>query len=287
MPPTTNSMNGKTCLVTGANSGIGKATAQGLAAMGATVVMVCRDQDKGQSAQAEIVAASGNPAVNLMIADLSSQASIRQVASDFKAKYPHLHALINNAAVNLSQRTVTADGIEMVFAVNHLAPFLLTHLLLDVLKASAPARVVNVASRGHSRSMDFDNLQGEKGFRQSAAYSQSKLANVLFTYELARRLEGSGVTANCLDPGAVRTNLGRDFRGFYRIFLAVLWPLMISPVDGAQTSLYLAASPEVAGVSGKFFFNKKEIRSAPISYDEATARRLWQVSAALANPGVG
>jgi NAD(P)-dependent dehydrogenase (short-subunit alcohol dehydrogenase family) len=192
-----------------------------------------------------------------------------------------LHVLINNAAVNLSQRTATADGIETVFAVNHLAPFLLTHLLLDALKTSAPARIVNVASRGHSRNLDFDNLQGEKEFRQSEAYSQSKLANILFTYELARGLEGSGVTANCLDPGAVRTNLGRDFRGFFRVFLAVLWPLMISPEEGAQTTLYLAASPEVAGVSGKFFFNKKEIRSAPISYDEATARRLWQISAEL------
>ncbi|MEJ2262111.1 MAG: SDR family oxidoreductase [Anaerolineales bacterium] len=286
MPPTTNSMNGKICLVTGANSGIGKATALGLAAMGATVVMVCRDPDKGQSAQAEIVAAAGNKAVELMLADLSSQASIRQLSNDLKARHLSLHVLINNAAVNLSQRMVTVDGFEIVFAVNHLAPFLLTHLLLETLKASAPARIVNIASRGHSRSMDFDNLQGEKRFRQSEAYSRSKLANILFTYELARRLEGTGVTANCLDPGAVRTNLGRDFQGFFRVMLAVLWPFMISPEEGAQTSLYLAASPEVASVNGKFFFNKKEIQSAPVSYDEAAARRLWQVSAALADLGV-
>jgi len=183
----------------------------------------------------------------------------------------------------LSRRKATV--VKFCYAAHHLAPFLLTHLLLCVLKASAPARIVNVASRGHSRSIDLDNLQGEKEFRQSEAYSQSKLANILFTYELARRLEESGVTANCLDPGAVRSNLGRDFRGFFRVFLAVLWPLMISPEDGAQTSLYLAASPEVGGVRGKFFFNKKEIRSAPISYDEAMARRLWQIGAALANRG--
>ncbi len=155
MPPTTNSMNAKICLVTGANSGIGKATALGLAKLGATVVMVCRDQAGGQSAQAEIIAATGNQAVDLMLADLSSLASIRQLSSDFKAKHSHLHVLINNAAVNLSQRTVTADSIETIFAVNHLAPFLLTHLLLDVLKASAPARIVNVASRGHSRQRPF------------------------------------------------------------------------------------------------------------------------------------
>src|SRR5215210_5786673 len=203
------SMGEKICLITGASSGIGKATAMGLANMGASVVMVGRDRGRGEAAMAEIKEKSPNASVDLMLADVSSQQEIRRIADEFKDAHPRLDVLINNAGVFSSKRITSADGIEMTFAVNHLAYFLLTNLLLDVLKDSAPSRIVNVAS-GEQRNatIDFDELQGEKGYKGAKAYSQSKLANVLFTYELARRLEGTGITANCLHPGVVGTNLG-------------------------------------------------------------------------------
>ncbi|MBD0354155.1 MAG: SDR family NAD(P)-dependent oxidoreductase, partial [Rubrobacteraceae bacterium] len=207
-------MGEKVCLITGATSGIGKATAMGLANMGASVVMVGRDRGKGEAVMAETKEKSGNASVDLMLADVSSQEEIRRLADEFKEAYPLLDVLINNAGVFRSKRLTTADGIEMTFAVNHLAYFLLTNLLLDVLKASAPSRIVNVSS-GEQRngSIDFDDLQGEKGYKGAKAYSQSKLATVLFTYELARRLEGTGVTANCLHPGVVGTNFGSGVSG--------------------------------------------------------------------------
>jgi NAD(P)-dependent dehydrogenase (short-subunit alcohol dehydrogenase family) len=207
-------MGEKVCLITGATSGIGKATAMGLANMGASVVMVGRDRDRGEAALADIKEKSANASVDLMLADVSSQEQIRRLADDFKEAYPRLDVLINNAGVIRSERITTADGLETTFAVNHLAYSLLTNLLLDVLKASAPSRIVNVAS-GEQRNgtIDFDDLQGEKGYKGAKAYSQSKLATVLFTYELARRLEGTGVTANCLHPGVVGTNLGSGVSG--------------------------------------------------------------------------
>ncbi len=277
-------MGEKVCLITGATSGIGKATAMGLANMGASVVMVGRDRGRGEAVMAEIKDKSGNASVDLMLADVSSQEEIRRLADEFKEAYPRLDVLINNAGVFRSERITTADGIEMTFAVNHLAYFLLTNLLLDVLKASAPSRIVNVSSGDHSNAIiDFDDLQGENGYKGAKAYSQSKLATVLFTYELARRLEGTGVTANCLHPGVVGTNLGSGVSGVFGFMVRALTPLMLSPEKGAETSIYLASSPEVEGVSGRYFVKKAEARSSDKSYDKRLARRLWEVSAELTN----
>src|SRR5215207_538723 len=277
-------MGEKVCLITGATSGIGKATAMGLANMGASVVMVGRDRGKGEAAMAEIKEKSPNASVDLMLADVSSQEEIRRLADHFKEAYPRLDVLINNAGVIRSKRITTADGIEMTFAVNHLAYFLLTNLLLDVLKASAPSRIVNVSSGAQSNgTIDFDDLQGQKGYKGAKAYSQSKLANVLFTYELARRLEGTGVTANCLHPGVVRTNFGSGVSGVFGFIVRAWRPLMISPEKGAETSIYLASSPEVESLSSRYFVKKAEARSSDVSYDERLARRLWEVSAELTN----
>ena len=278
-------MDDKVCLITGATSGIGKATAMGLASIGASVVMVGRDRGRGEAALAEIKEGSSNASVDLMLADLSSQEDIRRLADEFKEAYPRLDVLINNAGVFRSKRITTADGLEMTFAVNHLAYFLLTKVLLDVLKSSAPSRIVNVAS-GEQRNgtIDFDDLQGEKGYKTAKAYGQSKLANVLFTYELARRLEGTGVSVNCLHPGAgVRTNLGSGVSGIFGFTVRALTPLMKSPEKGAQTSIYLASSPEVEGLSGRYFVKKAEARSSDVSHDERLARRLWEASAELTN----
>jgi NAD(P)-dependent dehydrogenase (short-subunit alcohol dehydrogenase family) len=278
-------MGEKVCLITGATSGIGKATAMGLANMGASVVMVGRDRGRGEAALGEVKGKSANASVDLMLADLSSQQDIRRLADEFTEAYPRLDVLINNAGVIRSKRVMTADGLETTFAVNHLAHFLLTNLLLDVLKASAPSRIVNVAS-GEQRNgtIDFDDLQGEKQYKTAKAYGQSKLANVLFTYELARRLEGTGVTANCLHPGAgVRTNLGSGVSGLFGFTVRALTPLMKSPEKGAETSIYLASSPEVEGLSGRYVVKKAEARSSDASYDERLARRLWEVSADLTN----
>ena len=277
-------MGEKVCLITGATSGIGKATAMGLADMGANVVMVGRDRGKGEAVMAEIKEKSANASVDLMLADLSSQEDIRRLAEEFKEAYPRLDVLINNAGVFSSKRITSADGIEMTFAVNHLAYFLLTKLLLDVLKASAPSRIVNVSS-GEQRNgtIDFDDLQAEKGYMGPKAYSQSKLATVLFTYELARRLEGTGVSANCLHPGVVGTNLGSGVSGAFGFMVRALTPLMKSPEKGAETSIYLASSPEVEGLSGRYFVKKAEARSSDVSYDERIARRLWEASAELTN----
>src|SRR5215203_2355728 len=275
----------KICLITGATSGIGRATAMGLANMGASVVMVGRDRDRGEAALAEIKEKSTNASVDLMLADLSSQEEIRRLAEEFKEAYPRLNVLINDAGLFRSERITTADGLEMTFAVNHLAYFLLTNLLLDVLKASAPSRIVNVSS-GEQRNgtIDFDDLQGEKGYKGAKAYSQSKLATVLFTYELARRLEGTGVSANCLHPGAgIRTNFGSGVSGVFGFMVRALRPLMKSPEKGAETSIYLASSPEVEGLSGRYFVKKAETCSSDVSYDERLARRLWGVSAQLTN----
>src|SRR5436190_9141684 len=286
MPTLNTSMQGKVCLVTGANSGIGKATALGLAQMGATVIMISRDQAKGEEAQHEIKEKSGNDAVQLMLADLSSQASIRQLAENFQQHHQQLHVLINNAGgVNLRRRE-SVDGLEMTFAVNYLAPFLLTNLLLDKLKASAPARIVNVSSESHqSGYIKIDDLQLEKGYRFMRAYGQSKLALVLFTYELARRLQGTGVTANCLHPGFVATNIGQNGVGSIgrSIVKLIFSRLGISPEEGAKTSIYLASSPEIEGVTGKYFAKSIPVRSAPISYDETLQRQLWDESVKLVN----
>ena len=274
-------MAGKVVLITGANSGIGKETALALARLNANLVIVCRDKRRGQAALEDIKTKSGNASVELMTCDLSSQTQIRKLAQEFKQKHDRLDVLVNNAGVILTRRSVTEDGLESTFAINHLAYFLLTNLLLDLIKQSAPARIVNVSSTVHkSATIDFDDLQGERSYGAMRAYGQSKLANVLFTYELARRLEGTRVTVNCLHPGVIATNIFRDISGVVgaaaRLFLK-------SPRRGAETSVYLAASPEVEGVTGKYFDDRRAARSSPESYDEAKAERLWQVSERLTN----
>ena len=273
-------MNGKTCIVTGANAGIGKATALGLAKMGAKVVMVCRSRERGEVALAEITRESGNDSVSLLLADLSSQTAVRNLAAEFTATYPSLHVLINNAGIIPKRRTVTEDGLETQFAVNHLACFLLNNLLLDKLKANASARIINVSSKVHERaSIDFDNLQSERSYRPTHVYAWTKLANVLFTYELARRLEATRVTANCLHPGPVATDLMAGYMPSVPRFMMKI--IAHSPQNAAQTSLYLATSPDVEGVSGKYFVNQESALSSKASYDRTAARRLWEVSAKL------
>ena len=286
-------------MVTGASRGIGEATAAALAGMGAHVVLVCRDRERGEAALGEIRAGSGSEAVEVMIGDLSSQQQIRQLAADFRSKHDRLHVLINNAGTFEGGRSETEDGLETTFAVNHLAPFLLTNLLLPVLVASEPSRIVTVSSTGHGygTKINFDDLQGERRYRAGPAYSQSKLANVLFTYELARRLEGTGVTANCLHPGAVYTGLLR-YKGVVgavvRTLIGASRPFLLNTEQGAATSVYVASSPEVDGVTGHYFrkqefavwpmgFNApvRAVRSSKQSYDESVARQLWEVSEAL------
>ena len=276
-------MKGKICMITGANSGIGKATAIGLAKMGATIVMVCRNKDRGEEALEDIKKECINGIVDLIVADLSTQKAIHQLVKDFKERYQFLHVLINNAGINLSKRVLTEDGIETTLAVNYLAQFLLSNLLLDILQASSPARIVNVASSILSKTINFENLNGEKHYRQLNAYGQSKLAVILFTYEFARRIEGTGVTVNCLHPGYVKTNLIRNFRKFVKYFYPFIGLFMKSPKKGAKTSIYLASSPEVQNVSGKYFKNRKEAESVEASYDEELAKDLWEVSLTLTN----
>jgi len=279
------SMQGKICMVTGANSGVGKATALGLAQMGATVIMVCRDRARGEEAQSEIKNKSGNNAVDLLLADLSSQQSIRQLVENFQQNYTQLHVLINNAGVVMLSRKATVDGLETTFAVNYLAPFLLTNLLLDILKNSAPARIVNVSSESHqSGYIKINDLQAKDNYKIMNAYGQSKLALVMFTYELARRLQGTGVTANCLHPGFTATNIGQSGVGLVaRPLVKFIFRFGISPEEGAKTSIYLASSPDVEGVTGKYFVNSMPKESAPISYSESLQRQLWEKSAKLVN----
>jgi NAD(P)-dependent dehydrogenase (short-subunit alcohol dehydrogenase family) len=264
-------------MVTGANSGMGKEIALGLAGMGATLVMVSRDQSRGEAAQADVQAKTGNRDVALMVADLSSQQSIRTLVREFEARHDRLHVLINNAGVSLPKRGETADGLETVFATNHLAPFLLTNLLLSRLTAGAPARVVTVSSGAQAMGkIDFEDLQSVRSYNEIRVYNQSKLANILFTYELARRLEGTGVTANAVEPGFVKTNLKVPFP--FSIFAFMRG----KAVDGAKPSLFLASSTEVEGISGSFFNSKGAItRSSKVTYDEAVAKRLWKMSEEL------
>lgn len=283
MPLLDTSMQGKVCLITGANSGIGKATALGLAQMGATVVMVCRDRAKGEEAQREIKMKSGNDAVDLLLADLSSQQSIRQLADTFRQRYPHLHVLINNAGAGFTQRQESVDGVEMTFAVNYLAPFLLTNLLLDVLKNSAPARIINVDSDNHRFvRLDMQDLQSQRRYGFLRAYGRSKLALLLFTYELARQLQGTGITVNTLEPGPTSTTFGQKGAGpAARMLLKFVSSLFSSPEKGAQTSIYLASSPEVETITGKYFVKSAPRRSSAVSYNESLQRQLWEESARL------
>jgi retinol dehydrogenase 14 len=275
-------MRGKTVIITGANSGIGKATAIDLAKMGATVVMACRNMERGQAALAEVKATSKSSSACVMTLDLASQASVRSFAQDFGGKFQRLDVLVNNAGVMVNKREFTPDKIVSTFAVNYLSHFLLTNLLLAKLKASAPSRVVNVTSAVHKDvKIDFRNLQQKKGYKQFKSYAQSKLAMVLFTYELARRLQGTGVTANCVHPGTVGTNLGRSDQGILGAVMKITTSFLATPDEGAKTPVYLASDPRLVGVTGKYFVDKTEKTSSPESYNEADAKRLWKESEKL------
>jgi NAD(P)-dependent dehydrogenase (short-subunit alcohol dehydrogenase family) len=278
-------MTGKTVLVTGATGGIGLATAAGLAGLGARVGIVGRDAARSEAAATQLRAVGGQ--VDVFIADVSSQDEVRRLADEALAAYPRLDVLVNNVGGYWATRHTTVDGLEHTFAVNHLAPFLLTNLLLDRLRASAPARVVTVSSGAQAMgTLDFGDLQGEQDYSGQRAYNQSKLANVMFTYELARRLAGSGVTANVLHPGVVRTDFGReDSKGWMRLMLPVIRPFMKNPERGAATSIYLASSAEVEGVTGRYFANGKPTASSKASQDGAAVARLWDVSAELVGLG--
>lgn len=275
-------MQDKVCLITGATSGIGFVTAQALAQRGATVVMVGRDAARGVDSVDRVKRATGNEAVDLLLADLSSQAQIAELAQAFQRRYERLDVLVNNAGAIFTERQTSVDGVEMTFALNHLGYFLLTHLLLDILKNSAPSRIVNVASAAHQGGrIHFDDLQGERRYSGWRAYCQSKLANILFTYELAERLKDTQVTANVLHPGFVATRFGHNNRGAMSWLIRAAQVMAISEERGAETMIYLATSPEVEGVSGKYFVNCRETRSASQSNDAAIAKGLWQVSEAI------
>ena len=277
-------MAGKSVLVTGGTSGIGKATAAGLAALGARVGITGRDPARTEAVAASIRATPGSPVVDGFAADMSAQAGVRRLAAQVLDTYPRLDVLVNNVGGFWAHRHVTADGLEHTFALNHLAPFLLTSLLLDRLVASAPARIVTVSSGAHARGrIDFDDLQGERDYSGQRAYSQSKLANVMFTYELSRRLDGTGVTATVLHPGVVRTSFGAEDQAAYlAVMIRAVRLFMKTPAQGASTPIYLASSPQAQGITGRYFVNRKPETSSKASYDTAAAARLWQVSTDLA-----
>lgn len=279
-------MGGKVALVTGGTSGIGKATAMALAAMGADVVVAGRDRERGERAAAEIRAQTG-ARVDLALADLASQAGVRELAEGFEGRYDRLDVLVNNAGLVQSTRTESPDGLETTLATNHLAPFLLTNLLLDTLKESAPSRVVTVSSEAERwGNIDFDDLQSKKKYRGFPVYGMTKLANIMFTYELAERLEGTGVTATCMHPGAVNTRFGTNNLGPMTLLFRAFKPFMRTPEQGADTVIWLASSPEVEGVSGRYYADRKVIEPKKIANDPAARRRLWEESERLTGLGV-
>lgn len=283
-------MDGKVVLITGATNGIGKVAALELAKQGAQVVIVGRNPAKTAEAVAAIKAQSGNPAVEMIVADLSSMAEVRKAAEAFKSGHERLDVLINNAGAVFGTRQETVDGYEMTFALNHLAYFLLTNLLLDTLKASAPARIINVSSGAHAFGrIDFDNLNSEKGYSAGGfrAYGTSKLQNLLFTYELARRLAGTGVTAHALHPGSVATGFAHNNRGWLSLLYRVVDRFSLTPEQGADTIIYLASSPQLIGETGQYWEKRKAIRSSAASYDEAAQARLWAVSEQLTGLAAG
>ena len=274
-------MDGKVALVTGGTSGIGKATARALAAMGADVVVVGRNPERGEAAVEEIRSQTGGR-VDLALYDLASQAEIRALADEFRRRYDRLDVLINNAGLVQSTRTETPDGIETTLATNHLAPFLLTNLLLDVLKQSAPSRIVTVSSEAERwGDIDFDDLQSKEKYRGFPVYGMTKLANIMFTYEIAERLRGTGVTATCMHPGAVNTRFGSNNRGPMTIFFRLSKPFMRTPEQGADTLVWLASSPEVEGVSGRYYSNRKPVEPKSLANDPGARRRLWNESEKL------
>jgi NAD(P)-dependent dehydrogenase (short-subunit alcohol dehydrogenase family) len=284
-------MNGKVCVVTGATSGIGKAAATALARLGAQIVLAGRDRGRAEATAAEI-AALGTLPPTVEIADLASLEQVRALAGRLAA-LERVDVLINNAGLVLGERRVTPDGYEHVFAVNHLAPFLLTNLLLPKLTASAPARVITVTSDAHSAAkLDLDDPNSERGWDSWRSYANSKLANILFTRELARRLDGTGVTANCAHPGVVRTGFGREGKPLLRLGVTLARPFFASPERGADTIVYLASSPDVAGQTGGYYVKRQRQEPSAAARDDAAARRLWEISEKLtglapARPGGG
>ncbi len=272
-------MQDRICLVTGASTGIGKATALALAQQGATVVVVCRNAAKAEATVAGIRTQSGNQKVDALVADLSSQAAIHTLVAEFHQRYPALHVLVNNAGIAQAQRQLTVDGIEMTFAVNHLAYFLLARLLQGALLAGAPSRIINVSSAAHHHGrLDFDNLQGEKKYTMWGAYSLSKLCNLLFTFELSRRLDCRQITVNALHPGVISTEIFRETPRYLQ------WLARLFASDagtGAETSVFLATAPEVAEVTGTYFAKRKPVEPAPSARDRDSASRLWRISETL------
>jgi NAD(P)-dependent dehydrogenase (short-subunit alcohol dehydrogenase family) len=277
-------MEGKVALITGGTSGIGRAAAAALAAMGAEVVVTGRSKERGEAAVRGIRETSGNERVSLVLADLAAQAEVRALAEGFRERHARLDVLVNNAGLIQSQRTQTPDGLELTLAVNHLAPFLLTNQLLDMLKASAPSRIVTVSSEARrGASINFEDLQSMRRYRPFQVYGMTKLANILFTYELAERLEGTGVVANCLHPGAVNTNFGNNNRSLGTLIFRTFKPFMRSPEGGADTIIYLASSPEAEEMTGRYLMDRKVVSSFEEPHDETTQKRLWEVSEELTN----
>jgi NAD(P)-dependent dehydrogenase (short-subunit alcohol dehydrogenase family) len=276
-------LSGKTCLVTGATSGIGKVTAMALAAQGAQVVITGRSPEKLDETRQEMIAATGNEQIHTLCADFSELDQVRAMAGAYKERFTRLDVLVNNAGGFFNARRMTPYGVEMSFLVNHLAPFLLTNLLLETIIASAPARIVNVSSEAHRYDkMDFDDLGFKRGYVGIKGYARSKLANVLFTYELSRRLEGKNVTVNAVHPGEVATNIWKTNFGF--IGPALKWVMgffYLTPEEGAATSIYAASSQDVEGITGKYFSKKEAVPSSPLSYDKEVARKLWEISEQL------
>lgn len=272
-------MAGKVCLVTGATNGIGYETALGLARAGARVGLVGRDGGRAERAASDILASVPGGVTDVFVADLSSQAEIRRLAAEVRKTYPRLDVLVNNAGAIFDRREETVDGIERTWALDHLGYVLLTLELLDFLKASAPARIVNVSSAAHAReTVDFDDLEGRKKFSAIKAYSQAKLGNVLFTKALARRLDGTGVTVNALHPGVINTGFAKNTGGLLGFAWGLLRPFLKAPSQGAATSLFLATSPSVEGVSGRYFSRSAELPSSEVSRDEGVQERVWEIS---------
>jgi NAD(P)-dependent dehydrogenase (short-subunit alcohol dehydrogenase family) len=270
---------GQTMVITGANRGIGRATAEGLARMGPRLVLVCRNAEAAETTVAALRKASGNPNITYKQADLSRLADVRRLAAELNEELTRLDVLLNNAAIFTPQCKLSVDGYELQFAVNHLAPFLLTQLLLDKLKASAPARIVTVSSEAHRySSMKLDNTQGEQGYSGVKAYGATKGMNILFTYRLARELADTGVTANCLHPGGVATELGSRGGGMPAVFWRLFKPFMIGPETGAKTSIFLASSPQVQYYNGYYFMNRKPARSSSLTHDRHLQDKLWDLS---------
>ena len=271
-------------MVTGATSGMGEVTALALAARGATTIVVGRDPEKGAAVVDRIKLQSRNQNVVLMLADLSSQEQIRQLVTEVKRRHSQLDVLVNNAGSVFSRRQLSVDGIEMTFALNHLSYFLLTDLLLDLLEASAPSRIINISSATHNqaKSNEIEDWQSQKKYSMTQAYHRSKLANLLFTYELARRLQGTQVTVNAVKPGFTKTNFGRNNGGLMGFFIRLVSAAIAQSAEkGAETAIYLATSPDVSNVSGKYFDRQKAIASSKDSYNTGIAERLWQSSEAL------